>query len=71
MIYAAMWAGYFAIGVAGFFAFWRWFSDDNDDAGDKFAAFSILFAWPLVAVCLAFWFVMAGLLVLGKKVKKK
>jgi len=63
--------GYFAIGIALFFAFWRWIADGDDDGGDNFMSLMLLFLWPGAIAVVVFFTLIMGLLDLGKKVMRK
>lgn len=63
--------GYFSVGLALFFAFWRWAAWDDDYSGNNVVSCMLLFLWPLTLLLLAFILLMCWLLDCGKKVMKK
>lgn len=63
--------GYFAIGAAPFFAFWRWFGVDYDDAGNTFTSLALLFIWPAAIATIGFCLLIGFMLDCGRKVMNK
>lgn len=71
MIELWIWVGYFAVGLALFFSFWRWLALEGDGAGNNWMSFSLLFLWPVVIPFIAAIALWCLLLKCGKKVMKK
>lgn len=63
--------GYFTVGIALFFGFWRWVADGDDDGGDQVMSLMLLFFWPGALSVIVFVLLMNMILDLGKKVMKK
>lgn len=62
---------YLIIGVALFFAFWRFLAMEDDDFGNKFVSLMLLFFWPVTITFVVIFTIISGLLDAGKKVMKK
>jgi len=62
--------GYFAIGTALFFAFWRWIALEGDEAGNNFTSLALLFIWPAAIATIGICLLICFLLDCGKKVMK-
>lgn len=60
---------YFLTGASAFFIFHRYIRDGNDDAGDHFVGFIILFMWPLAAFCIGVAAAFMGITWLGDKIR--
>lgn len=62
--------GYFAIGIALFFGFWRWVAMEGDEEGNNLMSLSLLFIWPVAIGTIGILLIIDFILGCGRKVMK-